>query len=167
MNENLKFSNSGYILLKEYEKFAPLAYKPTSNDRWTYGYGSTFKFDGSPVLENDSISINDANELLKNKITAYELGVIKRISIELVQCEFDSLVDLCYNAGYGYHDNNNEYHNWDLFHNINSGMKGNNLFNYWTTLAITQLEKKRDGLVRRRKSEVTLFLTGEINFFES
>ena len=167
MNDLMHMSDLGGSLTKGYEKLVLTSYKPTINDRWTIGYGSTFHIDGTPVQEGETITEEQANSMFANDMVKFENGVKSRICIPLEQNQFDSCVDLAYNAGFGYRDHTGTYHDWDLWHNINNGMAGDDLFNYWTTLAITQAGIKLNGLIRRRKSEVTYYQTGIINFFEN
>ncbi len=55
----MKPSNEIREFIKSFEGFKDTAYKPLPTDRWTYGYGSTFKLDGSPVQEDNFISPED------------------------------------------------------------------------------------------------------------
>lgn len=159
-------SEKGQSLTKGYEKCELTAYKDPGGVL-TIGWGSTHYEDGSAVGQGDTITQEQADQMFTHDMAVkFEPGVRKRISRQLLQQEFDALTDLCYNAGFGYHDHSGTYHDWDLWHNVNNGMSGNDLFNYWTTLAITQAGVKENGLIRRRKSQVTLFETGEVNFFE-
>ena len=161
----MHISDLGGSLTKGFEQLRLLAYKPTPNDRWTIGYGSTFHIDGTPVCEGETCTQEEAEAMFNRDMIKFENGVKKRISIELTQNRFDSLVDLAYNAGFGYTDNSGQYHDWDLWHNINNNMDDASLFAYWTNLAITQAGVKLNGLIRRRKSEVTYYQTGIVNFF--
>lgn len=45
------------------EGFAPVAKPPIPGDRCTYGYGSTFHLDGTPVKCNETISRQAASSL--------------------------------------------------------------------------------------------------------
>jgi len=154
MNEDLHFGEEGFNLLKSTEKFVGTAYKPTPTDKWTYGYGATIKADGTPVVEGDEISLDDAELLLLSQLIPRENKVKSRISFELNQNQFDSLVDLVYNAGVGYRDKQGTYHDWELFTRLNNGQTGDELRVYWESLAITQGGVKLNGLITRRKKEV-------------
>ena len=100
-------------------------------------------------------------------LKSFESQVKSLITVPLTQVQFDSLVDFVYNTGGGYKDKSGKYRRYDLWANINSGMDPVKLFDYWSKCAITQAGVPLAVLVRRRRSEVTLFQTGVLNFFES
>ena len=83
------------------EGFTDHAVIPVPEDRPTYGFGSTFRPDGTPVQMGDTITKTQARALalrdIKNK---YEEGIHRCAGDILVhQYEYDSLVDLAYNIG--------------------------------------------------------------------
>ena len=83
------------------EGFVGSASPPVPGDRPTYGYGSTYRPDGSPVRQGDKITPEAARVLLKRDVAnTYEAGV-KRCAgdIPMHQYEFDFLVDVAYNMG--------------------------------------------------------------------
>lgn len=83
------------------EGFVNKAMKPVPEDRWTYGYGSTFKLDGSPVKPGDTITRPEARKLMEIKVRDEFQPVIHQCTegILLTQGEFDALLDLAYNIG--------------------------------------------------------------------
>lgn len=90
-----------FISLEASEGFVSQAMKPVPEDRWTYGYGSTFKQDGSPVKPGDSITRTEARKLMEIKVRDEFQPVIHACTkdILLSQGEFDALIDLAYNIG--------------------------------------------------------------------
>ncbi len=90
-----------FAALEASEGFAPKAMKPVPNDPWTYGYGSTYKLDGSPVQPGELISKLDARKLMEIKVRDEYQPVIHKCAgdIPMTQGEFDSLIDLAYNIG--------------------------------------------------------------------
>jgi len=170
MNEQLKMLPEDCELTKGYEKLRLTAYNDNPHDpskgKWTYGYGATHKMDGTPVQDGDTITEEEALDLLVLCMAEAQTKVKQRVHVELTKQQYIPLVDFAFNAGSGYHNKLLEYHDYDLWHNINEGLDGDELFNYWTTCAITQGGIKLGGLIRRRKSQVTYFQTGELNFFE-
>ena len=146
----MKTSPLGISFLKAREKFVGVAYLPTKADKWTYGFGATIKADGTPVKQGDTITEEEAEQLLASQLIPREAAVDARISVALSPGKFDCLVSLVYNAGTGYYDKAGKYHDWDLFHNVN---EGNLTEAYYTQLAITQAGKVLPGLVNRRKEE--------------
>lgn len=58
------------------EGFEPVARPPIPGDRCTYGYGSTFHLDGTPVKCGESISRQAASDLLTATVRdQYEAGI--------------------------------------------------------------------------------------------
>ena len=90
-----------FTALESSEGFVPQAMKPVPGDRWTYGYGSTFRLDGSPVQPGDRISREGARALMKIKVRDEYQPVIHACAgdIPMTQYEFDVLIDLGYNIG--------------------------------------------------------------------
>lgn len=83
------------------EGFSNTAIQPVPNDRWTYGHGSTYRADGSPVQPGDTITRAEARTLLVKTVDETYASAIKRCAgdVPMTQGEFDSLVDLAYNIG--------------------------------------------------------------------
>ena len=94
-------SSTLFASLEVSEGFVSKAMKPLPEDRWTYGYGSTAKLDGSPVKPGDSITRTEARQLMEIKIRDLYQPVIHRCTkdIPMSQGEFNSLLDLAYNIG--------------------------------------------------------------------
>lgn len=97
----LTVSTSGLSFLANHEGFTTKAVIPIPGDRPTYGYGSTFKADGTPVKMGDRISEPEARKLLHSTLkNQYEAGIHKCAGdIPMHQYEFDALVDAAYNLG--------------------------------------------------------------------
>jgi lysozyme len=177
----LQTSALGISLLKGYEKCRLTAYDDNGNlpgGIWTIGWGNTVynipittangrvKKAGDPVIQGDVVTQAQADVELLFDLKSFEAQVKSLIFVPLTQVQFDSLVDFTYNTGGGYHDKNGKYRRYDLWANINAGMAADKLYEYWSKCAITQAGVQLPGLLRRRKSEVTLFQTGVLNFFE-
>lgn len=90
-----------FMSLESSEGFVPQAMKPIPEDRWTYGYGSTFKEDGSPVQPGDRITQKGARTLMEIKVRDEFQPVIQACAGDILmsQGEFDALLDLGYNIG--------------------------------------------------------------------
>ena len=84
------------------EGFAPVAEQPIPNDRWTYGYGSTEHYDGTPVQPGETITAPEARKLLEWKIEDEYGKNLKRCAgdVKLLQREYDYLLDLAYHVGW-------------------------------------------------------------------
>lgn len=167
-NETLH-TGPGIGVLKGMEKCKLVSYDDNgkaAGGTWTIAWGATHWQDGRPVRQGETCTQEQADALLAFNLIQFENKVKNKIAIPLKQHEFDALVDFTYNTGGGYVDHNNKYHDYDLYHNINSGMSGQDLVNYWMACAITQGGIKLNGLIRRRRSELYLFQTGVVNLFE-
>lgn len=178
---SMSLSPLGLQLIKGYEKCKLTAYDDNGDlpgGVWTIGWGNTVynlaittangrvKKPGDSVLKGDVITQEQADAELLFDLQSFEAQVKSLITVPLTTSQFDSLVDFSYNTGGGYHDKQGKWRKYDLWANINSGMATDKLYDYWTKCAVTQGGVPMGGLVRRRKSEVTLFQTGVLNFFE-
>lgn len=63
---------------------------------WTIGYGHT-----KGVKKGDRISQQMADQFLKDDLAEFENYVNKNVKNIKTQGQFDSVVDFCYNIGYG------------------------------------------------------------------
>jgi lysozyme len=92
-----------FEFLKGYEKFRPTAYTATSRERakgiWTIGYGHT-KY----VKEGDTCTMSMAIEWLQDDTAQAALDVCRAVNVPLNQQQFDALVSLVFNCGYGRKD---------------------------------------------------------------
>lgn len=87
--------------LKSDEGFSPVAVQPVPGDRWTYGHGETFRPDGSPVKQGDTITRERADTLLRKRVNdQYEAGVNRCAGdILMTQYEKDVLIEIAYQNG--------------------------------------------------------------------
>lgn len=89
-------SQKGINLIKKYEGRSLTAYKCPSNVL-TIGYGHT----GSNVRVGMRISDSEAERLLKNDLIIHCNNVSRLVNVPLTQNQFDALVSLEFNIGYG------------------------------------------------------------------
>ena len=152
LNKDLHLSTDGDKLIKGFEQFRPTAYQD-SGGKWTYGWGATFKLDGSAVKKGDTISMADADILFDKNILKFENQVKAAITIPLKQNEFDAVVSAFYNAlGVPrFIQHINERDNMALVFPLYDKDQSGNV---------------SPGLLRRRKSEAEMFVNGKLNFFE-
>lgn len=134
-------------LIKKYESFRPTAYKCPAGV-WTYGYGSTYKSDGTPVKKGDTITEPQADALLNDYLIKHVRPKIA--DLNLTQNQQDALESLLYNIGWTSFAKSKCYKaikakdwatalkNWDWY----SG--GGKVLN---------------GLIKRRAEEIGLFFT--------
>lgn len=96
---SLSISAAGWLGIINSEWYTRDAIVPTKNDRPTYGLGSTFKEDGSPVKMGDKIDPVPAIRLSINHIAKDEAGLKRCVTGDLSQVEYDILVDHAYQYG--------------------------------------------------------------------
>lgn len=94
-NAHLRPSDWLINFLISYEKFRPTAYKPTSTDKWTIGYGHT-----KGVKEGDTCTIAQAKLWMMQDVEEACAAVIKYVKVPLNQNQFDALASLVFNAGH-------------------------------------------------------------------
>jgi lysozyme len=155
-------SPQGIKLIQHYESCRLKAYQDSKGIS-TVGWGNTTYLDGRPVKMGDTITQQQADDLFAKSLLKYEQMVLTRIKRELLQQEFDAAVSFCYNAGTSYKTSGGTWKDYDLWKHINN--RYFDIANYWQSCAVTAGGKKLKGLVNRRKSEVHLYLTGEVKFY--
>ena len=141
----LKTGNKGIELIKQFEGCKLKAYKCPSGV-WTIGYGHT-----KGVSEGDTITQEEALNLLKEDLKIYEDYVNKYVTISLNQNQFDALVSFTYNCGPG------SLKSSTLLRKLNQNeiYGASEEFTKW----VKSKGKILEGLVKRRKAEQELFLT--------
>lgn len=93
MNENLKISQNGINLIKDSEGIRLAAYQD-SVGVWTIGFGHT-----KGVNPGMIISQSQAEQFLREDITAHLSGIYSYITVELNQNQFDALASFHFNLG--------------------------------------------------------------------
>ena len=89
----MKTSAEGTALIKKFEGCELKAYQ-CSAGVWTIGYGHT-----KDVEEGDTISKDQAEEMLVEELHEYENYVNEYVNVALSQNQFDALVSWVYNLG--------------------------------------------------------------------
>lgn len=97
----LALSAAGLATLVQDESFTHQAVIPIPGDRPTYGFGSTFKADGSPVREGDTITPPHAVRLAVSHIAKDESKLRQCVTGDLYPAEWDILVNFSYWRGAG------------------------------------------------------------------
>ena len=142
----MNISNNGVKLIKNFEGCRLKAYKCPAGI-WTIGYGHT----GSNVYPGTEITQTEADSLLKTDLIIHCNNVSKLVKVPLNQNQFDALVSLEYNIGYG------AFSTSTLLRLLNAkDYKG-----AAEQFAVWRLGggKVLPGLVKRRKAEKDLFLS--------
>lgn len=142
----MNISEKGIKLIKNFEGCRLEAYKCPAGI-WTVGYGHT----GSTVHQGLKISQSEADSLLKTDLIIHCNNVSKLVKVPLNQNQFDALVSLEYNIGYG------NFSRSTLLKLLNT----KNYKGAAEQFAVWRLGggKILPGLVRRRKAEKDLFLS--------
>lgn len=150
----MKLNKAGIDFIKGHESLRLTAYRPTSNDRWTIGWGNTFYLNGSPVKQGDTITKTEAEKLFLGSLIPFERSVQDSIKIPINQSQFNSLVSLSYNIGV---DRFKQSSVVKLINNNGSKNDIANAFLKWTK----QKGKILEGLINRRKSEIQQYFNGK------
>ena len=142
----MNVSEKGIDLIKQFEGCRLAAYK-CPGGVLTIGYGHT-GIDVSPDLE---ITQQEAERLLKSDLIIHCNNVEKLVKVPLNQNQFDALVSLEYNIGYG------AFKNSTLLKLLNEKKykEAAEQFERWKYAG----GKVLAGLVRRREKEKALFLS--------
>lgn len=83
------------------ESYTDRAIIPVPGDRWTVGFGSTFRDDGTPVRQGDTTTPVAALKRTMKDINKYEGALKQCVKAPLFQHEYDAYVSLAYNIGSG------------------------------------------------------------------
>ena len=156
----MNISQKGIDLIKKFEGCRLTAYKCPSNVL-TIGYGHT----GSDVYIGKRITQEEAEYLLKNDIIVHCNNVNKLVKVPLTQNQFDALVSLEFNIGYGSFRSSsilrlvnekryNEACKRFLFENPNAKTPEEKYKGCWV---FNNQKKVVAGLVQRRKEEQEMF----------
>ena len=124
---------------------------------WTIGYGHTARAGAPRVSPGMKITEAEADEILSRDLRVFEGGVanaLARAKGEVLQREFDALVDLAFNIGLG------AFRSSSLLRAYLAGDKAKaaEKFLEWTKAGGRVLP----GLVARRKRDRAWFLTGRM-----
>lgn len=143
----MKISDKGLDMLKVLEGVRLNAYKAVSTEKYyTIGYGHY----GADVAPNTTISLIQAEDMLKKDIKKYEDAVNKYDPIyRWTQNEFDAIVIFAYNLGTGSLKQLTDY-----------GSRSKSVIYSKIALYNKSGGKILKGLVKRRQAEQRLFLEG-------
>ena len=150
----MQISQEGVTLIKHYEGCPKdqngnaVSYRCPAN-KLTIGYGSLKLIDGSPVKDDMSITMQEAEDLLAHELKEYEAYINDMVEVPLKQNEFDALVSWVFNLG------PTNLKSSTLLKVLNAGDYENvpEQIKRWNKVNGVVNE----GLVKRRKSESLLF----------
>lgn len=142
-----EISQRGIDFIKQYEGCITVATKLKGESYYTIGYGHT----GADVKEGQTVTVEQANEMLKADIKGYTDYVLKHCSyLDLNQAQVDSLVSFTYNTGAG---------NLQRL-TANGTRTEKEIAEHITAYTKSKSEVNRDGLKKRREAEKSMFEEG-------
>lgn len=97
----LALSAAALVGLVQHEGYTDAAVQPLPGDKWTQGFGSTTKADGSAVQRGDKTTPSAALGQALRDLRKFEGALKGCVTAPLTQGEYDSLVSLAYNVGAG------------------------------------------------------------------
>jgi lysozyme len=134
-----------YSIIKEWEKLRLTAYMPTPDDVWTIGWGHT-----KDVHPGQTISIAEAEALLRQDVTWVETAIDAFVTAPLSQNQRNALGSLIFNIGATQFAKSTVRRKLNLRDYAGCA----DAFRMWNK----QDGKVLKGLVRRREQERSLFL---------
>lgn len=144
MVTRMSYSDSGVAMTKSFEGLRLRTYTDVAGIR-TIGYGHV----GSEATEGREITVEQADSILQSDLSETIECVNDAVRVSLKQCQFDTLVDFCFNVGRG------NFLRSSLLRYVNQGEFDS---------AVVQLGlwvhaggRMIPGLVRRRAAEAALF----------
>jgi len=158
--------SSGIQLIKEFEGCHLSAYPDplTKAEPWTIGYGTTRYAPGSPVKRGDKVNVIEADMLLRLEVDRIVAKLSKEVPYwqQMSDEQMSALISFAYNLGSGFYGANN-------FETITSCLKNKKWLDVPAAFELyrnpgTHVEA---GLLRRRKAEGALWLSGVSETFDS
>lgn len=139
-----EISQRGVDFIKQYEGFIPVATRLTGEQHLTLGFGHY----GVDVKEGQTITEEQANELLKADLKGYTELVLKKCEyLDLNQSQLDALVSFTYNCGAG-----------NLQRLTANGTRNEQeIAEHLTAYTKSKSEVNRNGLQKRRNAEKEMF----------
>lgn len=96
----MKIAPSGVALIKRFEGCRLSAYLCPAGV-WTIGYGHTSAAGAPVVTPSLTITLQEAEDILRCDLVKYEGGVNKFVKVPLTSNQFDALVSFAFNCGLG------------------------------------------------------------------
>lgn len=163
--KDLSVSPQGHALIKNYES---LRLKPYSDqtgheinkytDGATVGYGHLIENPSEFEIYKEGITEMKANELYQADINKFEVKVKKVIKPELNQNEYDAVIMLSFNIGYGSVKYDLGFITSEVLKVLN-GTSHADIDEAWLRWGYSQ-HRFSKGLMNRRRSELNVFHNG-------
>jgi lysozyme len=141
---------------------------------WTVGYGRALRKGKGKFLKGKkdraaayaqfpSLTEEQAERMLAEDLITFSQavgGILERWNVDLIQQQFDAVVSLCYNCGTGALEYKGKPRSVLRVLRAKEHQYIKETFGLW----VKSGGKVLRGLVRRRRCEAHLFLTGEVKF---
>jgi lysozyme len=151
----MKSSSNGIRLIQEFEGLRLTSYLCSAGVA-TIGYGATYYQDGSKVKLGQTITRDQADQLLKDHLKQFEGSVLGLLNTTKVnQNQFDALVSFCFNLGAG------NLAKSQLLRFVKANPKDPKIAAEFLKWNRAGGEVSR-GLVRRRKKEAELYFAAVV-----
>jgi lysozyme len=151
----MKSSDNGIRLIQEFEGLRLTSYLCSAGVA-TIGYGATYYADGSKVKLGQTITRDQADQLLKDHLKEFEdslTGLLNKTKVN--QNQFDALVSFCFNLGAG------NLAKSQLLRFVKANPKDPKIAAEFAKWNRAGGEVSR-GLVRRRKKEAELYFAAVV-----
>lgn len=147
-------SAAGYQIIREFEGLRLKAYQD-SKGIWTIGYGTIKYPTGVRVRAGDTITIEQAEQYLKNDCAWVDAALDKLVRVPIKQNQFDALASFVYNVG------ESQFSTSTLLSYINEKrtLEASHQFLLWNKVTKNGVKVVERGLDNRRHKERALFLS--------
>lgn len=161
----MEISQKGIDLIKHYESCSLTSYYDTFGKCFTIGFGHT----GNDVYSNQTITQDEADQLLINDLKSFEDMLNDKLTVDLEQYQFDALMSFLFNIGPGRTGMKDGLFNlrngspstlWKMVQSSDFDSAAKQ-FLLWNRAGGVVLR----GLTYRRQSESLLFSSGKLEFF--
>ena len=91
----MEIGEAGIAIIRDYEKLRLVAYKPTPDDVWTCGWGST-----KGVTKDTVWTEEEAEAHFREDVADVERCLNRRLQgVEITQNQYDAIGSWCFNVG--------------------------------------------------------------------
>lgn len=149
----MKTSQRGIDLIKQFEGCELTAYRCIAGVP-TIGFGSTEGVTATDVERKKTISLAEAERMLRSDLVKYERAVEKACTNPPTQSQFDALVCLAYNIGAVAVVKSSII----KAHNRGDEQSAARAFMLWNKARVNGQLREVKGLTRRRSAEAALYL---------
>ncbi len=155
MNTDMFTNNHGLRLIATFEGAPRLKARLCEGGRFELSYGVTFHLDGSPVLENETCTDDQAMALFRNALERFELAVMAHVTVPLNSNQFSALVAFAYNVGEANFATSTVLRMTNQLRFEDAAAA----FGMWVFATRDGYKQALRGLLRRRYAEACLFLS--------